>query len=81
MAFHLPPVDFGNATADRSSTAPAAVAAPAACPACRSRSVVTTARVPDENTYWRCDSCGEVWNAGRRRDAAVDRNRERYIWR
>ena len=42
------------------------VTVPAACPACQSRSITTTARTPDENTYWRCDSCGEVWNVARR---------------
>jgi transposase-like protein len=36
------------------------------CPVCRSSSVSTTAKNPDENSYWRCDACGEVWNVGRR---------------
>jgi transposase-like protein len=39
---------------------------PVACPACQSRSITTTARTPDQNSYWRCDGCGEVWNASRR---------------
>jgi len=45
----------------------AGAATPAArCPVCRSASVATTAKNPDESSYWRCDNCGEVWNAGRR---------------
>jgi transposase-like protein len=56
---------FGNAGPVRSSpTNPAD--APTRCPACQSRAISTTARNPDEHTYWRCDGCGEVWNAARR---------------
>jgi transposase-like protein len=57
--------DFDNTDAYRSRSA-AAATTPAACPACHSSSITTTARKPDENTYWRCDGCGEVWNASRR---------------
>ncbi|MGE3508767.1 MAG: hypothetical protein AB7N65_07775 [Vicinamibacterales bacterium] len=39
-----------------------------ACPACQSLSVTTAEKYPDQNTYWRCEQCGEVWNVGRRRD-------------
>jgi len=39
---------------------------PAACPACRSSSIVTAAKIPDADSYWRCTSCGEVWNDSRR---------------
>jgi transposase-like protein len=38
------------------------------CPACDSGSVTTTAKRPDANSYWRCERCGEVWNASRRYD-------------
>ena len=41
---------------------------PAACPACQSSSVTTTAKRPDIDSYWRCERCGEVWNVGRRHD-------------
>ena len=41
-------------------------ALPTRCPSCRSASISTTARKPDEHAYWRCDGCGEVWNASRR---------------
>ena len=39
---------------------------PSACPACRSSAISTTAKSPDATSYWRCDKCGEIWNAGRR---------------
>lgn len=58
----------------RSSTQPAATstssaprAAPASCPACRSSAIVTKVKEPDDESYWRCTSCGEVWNDARRR--------------
>ena len=38
---------------------------PAACPACHSMSIVTTAKIPDSASYWRCRECGQVWNAAR----------------
>jgi ribosomal protein L37AE/L43A len=43
-----------------------ALTPPIACPACKSPTISTTSRKPDENTYWRCGTCGEVWNPGRR---------------
>jgi len=49
------------------NTSPATVS-PSACPACRSSSVTTTEKHPDANSYWRCQRCGEIWNAGRRND-------------
>jgi len=39
---------------------------PARCPTCRSTSIATTAKNPNADSYWRCTSCGEVWNNGRR---------------
>jgi hypothetical protein len=56
---------FSNGIADQSGSA-AAVMTPIACPACQSPVITTTARNPDDNTYWRCGSCGEIWNASRR---------------
>jgi predicted Zn finger-like uncharacterized protein len=38
---------------------------PASCPACRSRDLVTTSKVANADSYWRCCACGEVWNAAR----------------
>ena len=41
---------------------------PARCPVCRSVDLTTTSKVVDSATYWRCQACGEVWNAARRTD-------------
>jgi len=57
-------MSWNNATDARSASTPAANV-PTACPACRSSSVTTTAKNPDENSYWRCEKCGEVWNVSR----------------
>jgi predicted Zn finger-like uncharacterized protein len=38
---------------------------PETCPACQSSAIVTTEKNPDASTYWRCESCGEVWNDSR----------------
>jgi predicted Zn finger-like uncharacterized protein len=38
---------------------------PVICPACQSSSIVTKAKSPDADSYWRCTSCGEIWNASR----------------
>jgi predicted Zn finger-like uncharacterized protein len=38
---------------------------PTACPSCKSSSIVTTAKNPDVDSYWRCTSCGDVWNNSR----------------
>ena len=59
--------NFGNGASARSNSTDAVT--PTSCPACHSRSIATTAPKPDENTYWRCGSCGEIWNVSRR-DAA-----------
>jgi transposase-like protein len=62
--------DFPGGVADAARATAARI--PTACPACRSQSITTTARTPDEHAYWRCSDCGEVWNAARRE---ADRNR------
>lgn len=54
------PVDHPTPIASVSSATP-----PAQCPACRSSAIVTTAKVPDAASYWRCTKCGDVWNAKR----------------
>jgi len=38
---------------------------PATCPFCRSSSIVTKAKSPDADSYWRCMICGEIWNGSR----------------
>jgi formate dehydrogenase maturation protein FdhE len=40
--------------------------APSTCPACGSGKISTAAKNADVNAYWRCDTCGEVWNVARR---------------
>jgi len=50
---------------------PKDVAAPTLCPFCRSRDLRTAAKVINESTYWRCLSCGEIWNPGRLRPAPL----------
>jgi uncharacterized Zn finger protein len=35
------------------------------CPFCRSTSVATTHKTLTASTYWRCLTCGEVWNPSR----------------
>jgi uncharacterized Zn finger protein len=39
---------------------------PTKCPECSSPRVTTTNKVVTASTYWRCEACGEIWNAGRR---------------
>ena len=39
--------------------------APETCPFCKSGDVKTTSKNVTAATYWRCASCGQIWNAGR----------------
>lgn len=39
---------------------------PTTCPTCKSSSIVTAAKSPNADSYWRCTGCGEMWNEGRR---------------
>ena len=50
----------------RRSSADSTPDVPTRCPACRSSSITTTAKSPDTSSYWRCTSCGEIWNVSRR---------------
>jgi transposase-like protein len=47
---------------------PSAVIA-TSCPFCRSSQVTTTSKTVSSSTYWRCQTCGEIWNPSR--EAAV----------
>jgi ribosomal protein L37AE/L43A len=49
-------------------------AAPASCPFCQSSKVKAATEKVDASTYWRCESCGEMWNVSRLRMP----NRNRY---
>lgn len=42
---------------------------PAICPGCQSPSISTTTKSPDVQSYWRCHSCGEIWNVSRRQSS------------
>ena len=42
---------------------------PTKCPQCGGRDLTTTSKVIDARTYWRCQTCGEVWNADRRHES------------
>ena len=59
---------------------PGPVVVPSQCPKCRSLEVTTVSKVVTAESYWRCSGCGEVWNAGRRREASSD-TRSRPAWR
>jgi transposase-like protein len=48
-------------------------AAPTACPFCRSSRIITASEKVDASTYWRCESCGELWNLGRVRPSSRSR--------
>jgi transposase-like protein len=37
-------------------------APPAACPFCQSAQIGTTSKVVSDLTYWRCGTCGQIWN-------------------
>jgi transposase len=42
------------------------VTAPQTCPSCGRSAVTSGSKKPSVETYWRCESCGEIWHAGRR---------------
>jgi transposase-like protein len=42
-----------------------AVRPPKVCPACRSKELTTTSKSVTPTSYWRCLTCGEVWNEER----------------
>lgn len=46
-----------------------AVAAPGACPFCRSSKIMTAGAKVDASTYWRCQTCGQMWNEARLRSS------------
>jgi transposase-like protein len=46
------------------------IPAPAVCPFCQSAAVSTSPK-KDASSYWRCDTCGQVWNPDRLRAARV----------
>jgi transposase-like protein len=51
--------------ASRSAQTEQPVQRPEVCPFCQSKAVGTLAKVITASTYWRCQSCGEMWNPQR----------------
>jgi transposase-like protein len=49
---------------------------PTLCPFCGSTHIAATSEKMDASTYWRCESCGEMWNPGRLKGSA---NRKNYL--
>jgi transposase-like protein len=60
-------MDYRDRTTLPPSTAAAdpAVTTNTTCPFCKSTRVVTTSKTISAATYWRCLSCGDIWNPGR----------------
>ena len=69
--------DFHSQKSHSTTPEPVAAPAPAACPTCRSASIVTTAKSPTADSYWRCTACGEVWNVSRRQTSTYGTRRWR----
>jgi transposase-like protein len=38
------------------------------CPFCKSLVVTTTSKAVSDTTYWRCVTCGQIWNPTRLSD-------------
>ena len=59
---------FSTPNANRPGHDEAAVrVTPTPCPFCRSSKTTTASEKVDASTYWRCETCGQMWNAGRLR--------------
>ena len=52
---------------------------PTSCPVCHSSAIVTTAKVPNRYSYWRCTMCGEIWNALRSQQRGNEPEPKRLI--
>lgn len=46
---------------------PEPIPTPKACPYCRSSELTTASKAPDASAYWRCKTCGQMWNVARHR--------------
>lgn len=65
--------NWGDRAADTEKPDELAVA-PSVCPFCQSTAVSAPAKRADASTYWRCATCGELWNAAR----LIQPNANRY---
>lgn len=39
--------------------------APSVCPFCQSTAVTSSGKQANASSYWRCSTCGELWNVAR----------------
>jgi transposase-like protein len=46
---------------------------PTTCPFCQSPSITTASDKVDSSSYWRCQACGQVWNAERLKSSFSNR--------
>jgi transposase-like protein len=44
------------------------------CPFCGSSKVKTPGEKVDASSYWRCETCGQMWNAGRLQSSSRSRH-------
>ena len=65
-----------RSTTERALEAPGP---PTSCPFCGAAKIAKQSEKVTSETYWRCEMCGEVWNASRLPGAA-GRSRNRYGW-
>jgi ribosomal protein L37AE/L43A len=50
---------------DRRNDDTPAAHTPTECPFCQSRSLASTDRKINAESYWRCERCGQIWNPAR----------------
>ena len=57
---------FPNSTRETNAgTNSAGAIAPSTCPSCKSAVIKTMSKAPNADSYWRCETCGDVWNDSR----------------
>jgi transposase-like protein len=50
----------------RTDPEPEVFVPPSRCPSCGGKELTTTSKAADRTAYWRCLTCGEIWNLERR---------------
>jgi transposase-like protein len=48
---------------------------PSNCPFCESATVTAASEKLTSSTYWRCETCGQLWNPERLRSTAAIKER------
>jgi ribosomal protein L37AE/L43A len=66
--------------ARRSAQTEQLVQRPEACPFCQSKAVGTLDKAITISTYWRCQSCGEMWNPQRLERTTLPPRRGSSSW-